>query len=291
MKTLYSLTLMFVLIVSGCSLANNTGGSEEIRAATEQGKDTILETAEDATLTLKDSLEIVILQAKEEIDEEVTNKLDKNIGALKAEICSLRTSCKNNSVFIVAILMALVAITALITKRLKNDSSAVYRQEVKKLNELRVEINELRKEVKALAEECARKDKEINESDSLDAAPAEQSSDVVIPLTNKPTNENKKILYARDSQDGVLNVEDSYSSGKTIFELILESDDEAELRLCEEADNFILKNGKKELLDTVCECQIENKGDEKVETITPGKVTRDESGRWRVAQKIKVKFS
>ena len=291
MKTLYSLTLMFVLTVSGCSLANNTGGSEEIRAATEQGKDTILETAEDATLTLKDSLEIVILQAKEEIDEEVTNKLDKNIGALKAEICSLRTSCKNNSVFIVAILMALVAITALITKRLKNDSSAVYRQEVKKLNELRVEINELRKEVKALAEECARKDKEINESDSLDAAPTEQSSDVVIPLTNKPTNENKKILYARDSQDGVLNVEDSYSSGKTIFELILESDDEAELRLCEEADNFILKNGKKELLDTVCECQIENKGDEKVETITPGKVTRDESGRWRVAQKIKVKFS
>lgn len=291
MKTLYSVALMFVLIVSGCSLANNTGGSEEIRAATKQGKDTMLKTAEDATLTFKDSLEIVIQRAKEEIDEEITKKLDKDIGTLKAEICSLRTRCKNNTVFIVAILMALVTITALITKRLKNDSSAEYKQEVKRLNELRKEIDKLRKEVKVLAEECARKDKEINELDSLDAAPAEQSSDVVTPSTNKPTNENKKILYARDSQDGFLNVEDSYSSGKTIFELILEGDDEAELRLCEEADNFILKNGKKELLDTVCECQIENKGDEKVETLIPGKATRDKSGRWRVAQKIKVKFS
>ena len=292
MKTLYSVALMFVLVVPGCSPANNTCVSEEIRAATEQGKETILKTAEDATLTFKDSLKIAIQQAKEEIDEEVTRKFDKNIGALKAEICSLQTWCRNNSVFILVILTALVVITALITKKLKKDVTAEYKQEVKEsLNGLRRELNELKKEVKALTEEREKQDKDISEPHLCDVAPKAQSSDVVTPSMDKSANGNKAILYARDSQDGVLNVEDSYSSGKTIFKLILKSNDEAELRICEEAESFILKNGKKELLDTVCECQSENKGDEKVETLFPGKAKRDESGRWRVIQKMVVKFS
>ena len=105
-------------------------------------------------------------------------------------------------------------------------------------------------------------------------------------------------LYAKDSPDNVLlGVTSSYVQGKSIYRLILNSQDAqtAEISICtdkEDVKSRILKSSN-DLLEPVCKVDRKrsNPGDLSSVSIRPGKAERLSSDSWKVVEPITVELS